>query len=223
MKALLALDTSSETPSLALDSCGKVHTWTAQAPLTLSEHLLPAIDHLLRQAGGLKPEDLEGVVACTGPGIFTGIRVGLATLKGILAPFSGLRVWQTNALAAWALQTDPQTRGTIRIILDARRNQIYTASYQWQDGLLLERDAPCLCPSEPLPFPAPTLLLGRMPEPPPGWPDGYPSPADNASSILAPHMLQVPERTVIPSGTTRDLLPLYLRAPDARPPAPPAP
>jgi len=223
VKVLLALDTSSDTPSMALAAHGGVFLWEPHPPLTLSESLLPALVQLLHQADGLRLEDLEGVVACTGPGIFTGIRVGLATLKGLLAPRPALPVWTINALEAWALQTPPETDGTIQVILDARREQIYTATYSWQESLLVERDAPRLCFSGDPNVARPTVAIGRFPEKTLSWLETVdPSPRlPEASSLLAPHLLKVPTCTARLPETSGRLLPLYLRPPDARPPSPP--
>ncbi|MGH2407720.1 MAG: tRNA (adenosine(37)-N6)-threonylcarbamoyltransferase complex dimerization subunit type 1 TsaB, partial [Candidatus Limnocylindrales bacterium] len=103
---LLAIDTATSQATLAIgDAAGALlggRGWPAGH--THAETLLPALRELL--AGmGLAPRDLSGVVVGTGPGGFTGLRVGLATAKtlahGLGVPIVG--VGTAVALAAAAL------------------------------------------------------------------------------------------------------------------------
>lgn len=93
-----------------------------------SEGLLPAIDALLRRAG-VAPAELGAFAVAVGPGSFTGLRVGIATLKGI-AFGSAARVAAVPTLAALA-QRAPRTRDLVVAVLDARRDEVYAAGYAW--------------------------------------------------------------------------------------------
>ncbi len=79
----LSIDTASEVASVALSREGVLEaevTWRCRRNHTAE--LLPTIDRLLAQAGGSK-EELTAVFACTGPGMYTGLRVGVSTAQGL--------------------------------------------------------------------------------------------------------------------------------------------
>jgi tRNA threonylcarbamoyladenosine biosynthesis protein TsaB len=77
----LSLDTASEIASIALSNEGVIvaeNTWRCQRNHTVE--LLPSIDKLFAQAGVTK-DDVSAVFVCTGPGMYTGLRVGVTTAK----------------------------------------------------------------------------------------------------------------------------------------------
>lgn len=79
----LSIDTASEVASVALSQEGALLaeiTWRCRRNHTAE--LLPTIDRLLAQAGASK-DDIEAVFVCTGPGMYTGLRVGVSTAKGL--------------------------------------------------------------------------------------------------------------------------------------------
>ncbi len=79
----LSIDTASEISSVALSREGVLQveiTWRCRRNHTAE--LLPTIDRLLAQAGASK-EELTAVFACTGPGMYTGLRVGVSTAQGL--------------------------------------------------------------------------------------------------------------------------------------------
>ncbi|UCF96423.1 MAG: tRNA (adenosine(37)-N6)-threonylcarbamoyltransferase complex dimerization subunit type 1 TsaB [Spirochaetaceae bacterium] len=80
----LAIDTATTAMGLALKSDAGMHALVLQVGLKHSEKLMPAVRNLLREAG-LPIQDLDLIVCSTGPGSFTGIRIGLATAKGLVA------------------------------------------------------------------------------------------------------------------------------------------
>jgi tRNA threonylcarbamoyladenosine biosynthesis protein TsaB len=99
-----------------------------------SERLLPAIDALLRR-NGIALDALAGFAVSVGPGSFTGLRVGIATVKG-LAFGSGLPVAAVSTLAALAL---PALDGgaPVAALLDARRGELYAAVFAADGSVLL--------------------------------------------------------------------------------------
>ena len=79
----LSIDTASELASIALSEEGILRaemTWRCRRNHTVE--LLPAIDRLLAHSG-LTREALTAVFVCTGPGMYTGLRVGISVAKGL--------------------------------------------------------------------------------------------------------------------------------------------
>jgi tRNA threonylcarbamoyladenosine biosynthesis protein TsaB len=91
-----------------------------------AETLLPAVDRLLDRAGVALGE-LEGFAISIGPGSFTSLRVGIATVKG-LAFESDLPIAPVSTLAALACAAGPTDRLVVPM-LDARRGEVYAAAY----------------------------------------------------------------------------------------------
>lgn len=124
---LLAFETSSHTASVAVVTLdGVLGEITMNTGHTHSEKLMPAMDALLSQLD-LTLDQLQGIVAASGPGSFTGIRIGVATAKG-LAHGTGLPVMMVSTMEglAWNLAG---IGGLICPIMDARRDQVYTALF----------------------------------------------------------------------------------------------
>jgi tRNA threonylcarbamoyladenosine biosynthesis protein TsaB len=92
-----------------------------------AEVLLPALDRLFTMAG-LTPECVD-LLACTvGPGSFTGLRIGVSTIKG-LALAMGKPVVGVSTLEALAMNAMPSAH-LICPMLDARKNQVYAGLYR---------------------------------------------------------------------------------------------
>jgi tRNA threonylcarbamoyladenosine biosynthesis protein TsaB len=96
------------------------------------EWLLGAIDRLLA-AAGLPVDNLDGFGVTVGPGSFTGLRVGLATVKG-LALATGKPLAGVSTLQALAMQA-PYAALPVCALLDARKQEVYAGTFVWQDGL----------------------------------------------------------------------------------------
>jgi tRNA threonylcarbamoyladenosine biosynthesis protein TsaB len=78
---ILAADTSTTSGSLALlEDESVIAEWTLRSAQTHNRRLLKAIDFLLEQAGW-NLDDVDGFAVTTGPGSFTGLRIGLTTMK----------------------------------------------------------------------------------------------------------------------------------------------
>ena len=92
-----------------------------------TEELLAAVDRVLGEAG-VAPRDLDGIVVSSGPGRFTGLRVGLATAKG-LALASGLPLFAAPTLRALALAARAG-EAVVCPLLDARRGEVYGAVFE---------------------------------------------------------------------------------------------
>ncbi|MZP29891.1 tRNA (adenosine(37)-N6)-threonylcarbamoyltransferase complex dimerization subunit type 1 TsaB [Heliobacterium undosum] len=96
-----------------------------------SKRLLPAIEQLLALAE-LSLADMAGLAVAIGPGSFTGLRIGLATVKGMAHPL-GLPVVGVPTLEALVWNGWP-FQGYICPILDARKNEVYTSLYRGGAG-----------------------------------------------------------------------------------------
>ena len=97
---------------------------------THSERLMTAISQVLSQSG----IDLRGIDAfavASGPGSFTGLRIGLSTVKG-LSYATGKPVVTVPTLEAFAWNF-PYSRYPVCLMLDARRGEVYSALFRWQD------------------------------------------------------------------------------------------
>lgn len=129
---VLALESAAAVASAALLRDGRpLAGMTLDNGNTHSETLLPMVDSLL-SVTGLTLEDIGLYAASVGPGSFTGIRIGAATVKG-LAFGSGkccLGVSSVEALA-WNLRGNT---GLICPVLNARRRQVYTALFYAENG-----------------------------------------------------------------------------------------
>ena len=126
---LLAIDTSTENASVALQVEGKITTQEHFGAQGHAQIMLPAIECLLRQMG-IDLAELDGIVFGQGPGSFTGLRVACSLAKG-LAYAHDLPVYPVSTLLAIrdiALNEkgnlDSRAEGVLAII-DARMNQMY--------------------------------------------------------------------------------------------------
>ena len=98
-----------------------------------TEVLLPALEKLFLMTG-LTTERIDLLVCTTGPGSFTGVRIGVSTIKG-LALATGKPIVGVSTLEALAMNVFPSRR-LICPLLDARKNQVYAGLYRMgQDGL----------------------------------------------------------------------------------------
>jgi len=122
---ILALDTTSELGGVALRSGGKISAeLCVHAPDGFAHVLFPAIEQVLA-AANTPLSDVDCFAAASGPGSFTGVRVGLSAVKGLAAATGKLAIGISNLKALASLGNAP-LRATI---LDARRNQAYAAVY----------------------------------------------------------------------------------------------
>jgi tRNA threonylcarbamoyladenosine biosynthesis protein TsaB len=128
----LAVDTTTPSGSAALLDNGRVMAEIGvEARVDHSVRLLAAVDHLLT-ACGLDIRQVEGFSLAAGPGSFTGIRVGLSTVKAF-AFASNKPVAAVSSLAALALKLpQPQVR-LLCPMMDAKKNEVYAALFE-SDG-----------------------------------------------------------------------------------------
>lgn len=138
---LLAIETSSSALSVAIKrSGGKLRHATVQGYMKHAENILPVIDRLLKKEK-LKIGDIDIFLIDRGPGSFTGLRIGFATLKGFLAtcPKPCYGAFSLDVIAANVKGSDPffskrkkgLTPTNLTVCVDAKRGKLYTRSYRY--------------------------------------------------------------------------------------------
>src|SRR6202023_1836908 len=137
-RPVLGLDTSTSIASLAVIAGGRVAA-SVERPVTSHGSALPgAIDEVLA-AAGLAVGGLGAIAIGTGPGSFTGLRIGLSYAKGIAmasgCALVGVPGFDAMALAALERNNIPEGR-LVCVVVDARKGEIYAALYRVvADGL----------------------------------------------------------------------------------------
>jgi tRNA threonylcarbamoyladenosine biosynthesis protein TsaB len=127
---ILAADTSGKHGSIALAQCApeggcSIVDLVPLAGGTFSAQLVPQIAALLSKHGFSK-DQIEGFAVASGPGSFTGLRVGLAAIKG-LAEVLQKPIAAVSLLEALAVRSGVE--GKVFAVLDAGRNEVYAGEY----------------------------------------------------------------------------------------------
>ena len=133
---VLAIDSATLTIGVALLDGDRVIALARHDAKGRTNDLLVTIDRLCREAG-VAPTALDAVAIGAGPGSFTGLRIGMATAKGI-AFAAAKPLWAVSSLAALAhdaatehanQQTLPYLDGVIISVLDARKGEVYVGCF----------------------------------------------------------------------------------------------
>jgi tRNA threonylcarbamoyladenosine biosynthesis protein TsaB len=128
---LVAISTSTPVSSVALGSVDVVASAVLRRPHAHAEFLAPTLEFLARKAG-LELEQVTGVAVDRGPGLFTGLRVGLATAKG-LALAVGVPMVAFSSLDLMAFGAR-HTHHLICPVIDARRAEVFWSLYRPAPG-----------------------------------------------------------------------------------------
>ncbi|WP_296968373.1 tRNA (adenosine(37)-N6)-threonylcarbamoyltransferase complex dimerization subunit type 1 TsaB [uncultured Eubacterium sp.] len=127
---LLSMDSSAVTASVALtDGDEIIKSEFVNSGLTHSETLLPMITRVM---DGRKYSELDGIAITAGPGSFTGVRIGVATVKG-LAFNDDIPCYSVSTLEAIAYNFVDKN-AVVCAVMDARRMQFYNALFRVQNG-----------------------------------------------------------------------------------------
>jgi tRNA threonylcarbamoyladenosine biosynthesis protein TsaB len=146
MVNILAIDTSTSLATVAIALCEKIAAEsTFNTDRTLSARLIPEIERLLALAG-VNVANIDLFAASTGPGSFTGVRGGVATVQGLALAcgkpcvgFSSLTLLSMNfPLAAYPVCP----------LLDARKNEVYAALFECSTTIPTTQICDCVLPSE---------------------------------------------------------------------------
>jgi tRNA threonylcarbamoyladenosine biosynthesis protein TsaB len=129
---ILGIDTSTSCGSVGLvDGDSVIAEYLLNIPTTHSERLLNSVEYVLEQAG-CSIKDLDGWAISLGPGSFTGLRIGMSTIKGLAfateKPVAGVPTLDTLA------SNISPTPYLICPILDARKGEVYASLYRYDGG-----------------------------------------------------------------------------------------
>ena len=141
----LAFESSAKAASVALCEDGRLISLATQCSgLTHSRTLLPMAEDLLKNCE-TELKDIGCFAVAQGPGSFTGIRIGISTVKGLAwaadRPCIGV---STLAAMAW---NGVSAGGTVCAVMDARRSEVYNALFRIEDGRPVR-----LCPDRAIPL-----------------------------------------------------------------------
>jgi tRNA threonylcarbamoyladenosine biosynthesis protein TsaB len=220
---VLGIDTSSTSGSIGLiQDESVISEYLLNLSVTHSERLLDAIDLVLRKAHHALG-DLDGFAISLGPGSFTGVRIGVSTVKG-LAYAVQKPVVGVSTLEVLASQVSP-TPYLICPIIDARKGEVYSAFYRYEEFNHLKR----LSEYQAM---RPEVLFGMVKEPTIFLGDGVKTYEEDLRNSLKSFALFSPAALHIPRGSAvarlgvelllrKDYLdlatfaPLYVRLSDA--------
>ena len=192
---ILALETATRTGGVAL-ACGEdvVAAESGNAAVSHSTNLIEMIEQVLGQANRRLTE-IDLFAVAVGPGSFTGLRIGLATVKAF-ATHLGKRIAPVSTLAAVAHAS--QVKGELVSLLPAGRGEVFAQQFLARDGEIIELDrAQHLSPRAVLdryPAPMPLIFAGepRMAEASFGVPFSF--------GTSTPHLLteaSIPKRVAV--------------------------
>jgi tRNA threonylcarbamoyladenosine biosynthesis protein TsaB len=134
---ILAVDTTTFAGSVALlEKTRLLAEINIDSPSTYSERLLPAVDFILK-TNGMNIKDMDGFALAAGPGSFTGIRIGLSTVKSF-SYASGKPVAAVSTLKALAWKLRHPQSHLLCPLLDAKKGEIYAALFESRGGKLKE-------------------------------------------------------------------------------------
>ena len=131
---VLGIDTSSKNLSVAIVENNKLLAeFNGKVHLRHSQDLIPTIKSLLKTSG-FKLEDLDGFALSIGPGSFTGLRIGVSTVKGLsLALPKPIAAVPTLDVIAGNFSADAPN---ICAVVDAKKNKIYACIYARESGTI---------------------------------------------------------------------------------------
>ena len=129
---IFAIDTSSAVASAAIvDEDKLLCEFTLNNGLTHSQTLMPMVNEVFKRTG-LSVNDIDLFAVCDGPGSFTGLRIGITTIKG-LAHAANKPVVGVNTLEAMCHNL-PFCPFIMSPIMDARRGEVYNGFFRLTDG-----------------------------------------------------------------------------------------
>ena len=214
---MLTIDTCTDTSTLGLVRDGGVLAEAAfPSRHTLARRLLARLDWLLGECG-LTKRDIGAVAVTSGPGSFTGVRIGMTVAKtlaaGLRIPLVGIPTLDVLAYPFHALRDR-----VLAPVINARRQQVYTALFHG-DGAAWRRTPDQLCDADAFAAllrqagaDAPVVLIGQLD----GLSPAFLSPdTPTVRSLVTPHALAALAQQRLQRGDADDpltLTPIYLRA-----------
>ena len=215
---VLAIDTALEACAAAvLDTeHGKVASESLPMVRGHAEALIPLIGRVMRQAD-MPYSALDRIGVTTGPGSFTGLRVGISAARGI-ALAAGKPAFGLTTLAAFAaprLAEDDKT--SVAIAIDARHQHVYLQVFGPGGRTLVAPRIASIADAVRAAANGPVRVVGTAAGMlAAAWPAGEPAPV-SVDDLRAPDIIWVGRLAVAAPGDASTPKPLYLRAPDAQP------
>lgn len=151
---ILALDTTAEGCSVALNLDGHIIEQFENAPRLHTRRIMPMIRELLGSVS-LKPVDIDALAFGRGPGSFTGLRIAAGIVQG-LAFGLGKPVVPVSSLAATALAAlngRGEQDGWVAVAFDARMAELYWGAYRVEAGHVTLLDEERVCPPDSISLP----------------------------------------------------------------------
>ncbi len=219
---ILALDSTAIVASVALCRDEQpIATFTVKNGNTHSETLLPMVEAVLKSAG-ISVADIDLFACSVGPGSFTGVRIGAATIKG-LAFGQNKNCLGVSTLEALAQNLVPFD-GILCPVMNARRGQVYNALFRFENGELIR-----LCEDRALSVADLAAELAERGQPFALCGDGvaeFHRLAPNSAPVSVPTLLEDQSAVSVAkvalrranageSGSDTSLAPVYLRLPQA--------
>jgi tRNA threonylcarbamoyladenosine biosynthesis protein TsaB len=219
---VLGIETATRTGSVAVVSeHGVIAEYTLNIEVTHSERLMETVDRVLTGAG-IVLSALDGLSVSVGPGSFTGLRIGIASVKGI-ATATGISIAAVPTLKALAWNI-PYAGYPVCPLLDARKKEVYAALYRQESGSLSE-----VMEAQTLSLES---LAGRISQRTVFTGEGSQLFRNDIRRLFGDHALFAPLSAVVPSAASvaelgmlllrsgertlaDDLAPIYIRRPEA--------
>ncbi len=156
---LLAIETATETVSVALAINGEVIERYEHAPRQHAELLLPWVEAVLAEAG-IGFSSLDAIAFSRGPGSFTSLRIGIGVVQG-LAWASDRPVIPVSSLAATAQSAFDEGINYALVALDARMNEVFTGTFEANsNGIMVSVNDEKVCGPEDIQVPANSETYG---------------------------------------------------------------
>ncbi|HEY3379846.1 MAG TPA: tRNA (adenosine(37)-N6)-threonylcarbamoyltransferase complex dimerization subunit type 1 TsaB [Armatimonadota bacterium] len=219
---ILTIETCTETSTLGLVRDGVVLGEAAfPSRYTLAKRLIPRLEWLLADSG-LTKESVEAVAVSTGPGSFTGVRIGLAAAK-TFACWAHIPLVGIPTLEALAFPFRDCAETLLVPLINARRQQAYVALYRGDAGVLRRITADTPLSAEPFHAVlqqhhggfARTLIIGQAEGLPPAFHQQLGDTVSTVRSLVTPHALAQLAAERLAQGAADDamtLAPIYLRS-----------
>jgi len=159
---ILAIEATGNTCSIALWKDERLYQKTIESPQKQGEHILPMIEEALK-AANLAGTDLDVIAFDNGPGSFTGVRLTISVAQGLAFGW-GKPVMPISSLQALAYKKygENKTDQPIWVAIDARKQEVYVAAYQFQpDGIVVVHPEQVIAPEQ---VPTNDLIIYSAPD-----------------------------------------------------------
>lgn len=190
---ILAIETATVAGSVAIvdDQAGLIGEVRVDVSIVHAERLMPSIEWLLKSSN-ISIGEIDAFAVSIGPGSFTGLRIGLSTVKGFSYATKKPLV-PVRTLDAFA-RTLPYCSYMICPMLDARKNEVYAALYKWENSTCVK-----IMPETAL---SPGDLMGQINEPVILMGEGTKKYRELIASLLKEKAFYAPPSKMSPSAAT---------------------